>query len=154
MKFGITCGVAIVLLANIAVADLQGPQVTSGELLDSTDSSTKPASNEETTADVNVEDSNETQNNQRKSAKYIDDQMTAAKNAAQIASAIQPADGESKNKLLQFAIFERLWNEEVVRKKLQEQIETIEAKREPIETVDPTQEEIEGCKFKKLKEFF
>ncbi|GBP96281.1 Protein sel-1 homolog 1 [Eumeta japonica] len=72
--------------------------------------------------------------------------MTAAKKAAQVIGSMQATeDGESKNKLLQFAIFERLWSEEVVRKKLQEQIETIESKREPIEVIDPTQEQIEAA---------
>ncbi|XP_023309351.2 protein sel-1 homolog 1 [Lucilia cuprina] len=146
MKLSLITAVAIILLAGFVVAELQGPQVTSGEakdILETTESPTKPtSSNEEADAE---EDSNEAPNNQRKAAKYIDDQMTAAKKAAQIAATMQPGEGgDGKNKLLQLAIFERLWNEEMVRKKLQEQIETIEAKREPVEAVDPTQEEIEA----------
>ncbi|XP_065371573.1 protein sel-1 homolog 1 [Calliphora vicina] len=159
MKFTLIAGVAFLLLMQFVVADLLGPQVTSGEIkdiLDTTDTSTKPTSHEESNTDATGEDSNEAPNNQRKASKYIDDQMTAAKTAAQIASTMQPAEGgEGKNKLLQFAIFERLWNEEVVRKKLQEQIETIEAKKEPIEVVDPTPEQIEAqSMFEKGMEIF
>lgn len=149
MKFSLIGAVAFLLLMQLVLADLQGPQVTSGESKDTStntpESTTKTATSQE---EGNVEVSggeDDMTNNQRKASKYIDDQMTAAKTAAQIAAAMQqPEGGESKNKLLQFAIFERLWNEEVVRKKLQEQIETIESKREPIEVVDPTPEQIEG----------
>ena len=140
-------GVAVLLLAQLVVAELQGPQVTVPEIEDSPDTSetkTKTVTGEtDSNAESNVmEDSSEVQSNERKASKYIDDQMTAARIAAGIAATIQPE--EPKNKVLQFAIFERLRNEEMVRKKLEQQIEELEAKEKPAEIVDPTPAEIEG----------
>lgn len=128
-------------------AELQGPEVVlsvaTGETdnVETSSSSTSnlPASDVEPSTD----DSSDVPSTQRKASKYIDDQMAAAKTAAQLTATMQPTEaGDGKNKLLQFAIFERLWNEEVVRKKLQEQIETIESQREPTNIIDPTPEQV------------
>ncbi|XP_061392292.1 protein sel-1 homolog 1 [Musca vetustissima] len=106
------------------------------------DSSSASKSDRETSD--NDETTNEIPSNLRKAAKYIDDQMEAAKTAAQIAANIQGTEADGKNKLLKFAIFERLWSEEVVRKKLQEEIELLEAKQQPQEIIDPTPEQVEA----------
>lgn len=156
MKFGlIAIGILLLVQSSqwtTANAQLQGPQVAISTATGETDnvetsastSSNLPATDVEPSAD----DSSDVPSTQRKASKYIDDQLTAAKTAAQIAATMQPAEaGDGKNKLLQFAIFERLWNEEVVRKKLQEQIETIESQREPANVIDPTPEQIIGMCF-------
>lgn len=130
-------------------AELQGPQVVAEKLTSTSNekssSSSLNAQNQENDENAgNEEVAKDIPSNQRKAAKYIDDQMEAAKAAAQIAANIQGAEADGKNKLLKFAIFERLWSEEVVRKKLQEEIELLEAKQEPQEVIDPTPEQIEG----------
>lgn len=160
MKFGLTA-FAVLLLATTnhwttVTAQVQGPQViiinnvAENENVDIPAPTASTTNTPATDLDSSTEGSStDVPSNQRKAAKYIDDQMAAAKTAAQIASTMQPADtGDGKSKLLQFAIFERLWSEEVVRKKLQEQIEAIESKREPVEIIDPTTEQIEGKYFK------
>lgn len=130
-------------------AELQGPQVVAEKLTSTSNekssSSSLNAQNQENDEnDGNEEVAKDIPSNQRKAAKYIDDQMEAAKAAAQIAANIQGAEADGKNKLLKFAIFERLWSDEVVRKKLQEEIELLEAKQEPQEVIDPTPEQVEG----------
>ncbi|GBP96277.1 Protein sel-1 homolog 1 [Eumeta japonica] len=61
-------GVTILLLIGIALADLQGPQVTNNEskdTLDSTGSSAKTESKLESHTEVSAEDTDETTNNQQ-----------------------------------------------------------------------------------------
>lgn len=147
--------VAILLLVQLVVADLQGPQVTVAEIkenLDVSEKKTKIITDEsDSSVETNaVDDPNEVPSNERKAAKYIDDQMTAARIAAGIAATIQPE--EPKNKVLQFAIFERLRNEEMIRKKLEQEIEELESKKEPAEIVEESPAEIEGIEVMKYKD--
>lgn len=146
MKFGLVALGALLLVQSLVCAELQGPRVTapadnaaSKEQAEGSHESTK----EGTAAVEEVEDDIRS-SNQRKAAKYIDDQMETAKAAAQIAANIQATEVDGKNKLLKLAIFERLWSDELVRKKLQEEIDVIEAQRVPQEVIDPTPEQIEG----------
>lgn len=63
------------------------------------------------------------------------------------------AELASRTKLIQQALFERLLNDNLLKQKLMEQIEAIESKRELVELVDPTPEQIEGRPVLRLKKF-
>lgn len=160
MKLGLIAIAAILLIVQTsqwvtATAELQGPEVVSPSV-DATeksssnkdkedgDSSSTNKLDRETPESVGRGEASDVPSNLRKASKYIDDQMEAAKAAAQIAANIQGSEADGKNKLLKFAIFERLWSEEVVRKKLQEEILLLEARQQPQEVLDPTPEQVEG----------
>uniref|UniRef100_T1PCQ8 Sel1 repeat protein n=1 Tax=Musca domestica TaxID=7370 RepID=T1PCQ8_MUSDO len=160
MKLGLIAIAAILLIVQTsqwetATAELQGPEVVSPSV-DATeksssnkdkedgDSSSTNKLDRETPESVGRGEASDVPSNLRKASKYIDGQMEAAKAAAQIAANIQGSEADGKNKLLKFAIFERLWSEEVVRKKLQEEILLLEARQQPQEVLDPTPEQVEA----------
>ncbi|XP_013116479.1 protein sel-1 homolog 1 [Stomoxys calcitrans] len=154
MKFGLLAiGILLVVVqstqwVNVCAA-LQGPQVppnkatSAGKEQTEEDGSNTSRQTESTAESTGSEEGGyEIRSNQRKASKYFDNQIAAK--AAQIAENIQGAEADGKNKLLKFAIFERLWIEEVVRKKLQAEIELLEARQEPQQVLDPTPEQIEA----------
>lgn len=150
-KFIILYCVAILLLVRITVGDLQGPQVTNNEAKDIPDSSTKTSSKEENHAEVNEEDSTESADSEHVIS--LDKFITAVQKTKMFGDSVQTIEErDGKKMLLQLAIFERLKGEElIVRKKLLEQMIKMESKRrEKVEPIDPTQEEIEGKFFQNI----
>ncbi|XP_053945464.1 protein sel-1 homolog 1 [Anastrepha ludens] len=142
------------LIFHIATAELQGPLPTSKDVATQgsthKETTTAPtASNSEaiTKSDEGTADLTEssTSSNERKANKYVSENALPTDSTTTVAplSAFEEEIGQ-RSKLLQQALIERLWNENMERFKLKEQIEAIEANREAPEAVDPTPKEIEA----------
>uniref|UniRef100_A0A1A9X2D5 Protein sel-1 homolog 1 n=1 Tax=Glossina brevipalpis TaxID=37001 RepID=A0A1A9X2D5_9MUSC len=150
MNLGIIA-VALALLSHswlTVTADLRGPEVTAPATNKDNEQVSNTVTQEETTTskelEVDTDTSTELPTSERKTAKYIVDQMSAASTAHQGGASLPAELGSSGANLLKAAIFEQLWNEKLVRQKLQDEIEAIEARREPQEVIDPTPGQIEA----------
>uniref|UniRef100_A0A1A9ZMA9 Protein sel-1 homolog 1 n=1 Tax=Glossina pallidipes TaxID=7398 RepID=A0A1A9ZMA9_GLOPL len=151
MNLGIIA-IALSLLSQtclMVTADLRGPDVAApATSKDDDEQSLSTASREEVTttkeSETDDQTSTELPTNERKTAKYLADHMSAGAATHQAGASLQAELGSSGAKLLKDAIFEQLWNEKLIRQKLQDEIEAIEARREPQEIIDPTPEQIEA----------
>ncbi|XP_037948535.1 protein sel-1 homolog 1 [Teleopsis dalmanni] len=76
-----------------------------------------------------------TESSIRKSAPFLADKID--KNALDTSM-------EEVSKALKAALFERVWNENLMRQKLTDQIKTIESRKEIVDPIDPTPEQIEA----------
>lgn len=150
MKLVLLLFTSLLLLqcSPILLAELQGPQLTSATPNPTTDEPVSANEDKQLQSSKNSiehtendEAKDDGKGNVRKASNYIADQVnTPTVKITQIVPNILGAKPNNLHSML----FERWLNGKVIRQKLQEQIDEITSKREPIQTVDPTPEEIEG----------
>ncbi|XP_017471962.1 PREDICTED: protein sel-1 homolog 1 [Rhagoletis zephyria] len=146
-----------ILIFHLGTGELQGPLSTSKDVAAQETSpkgqSTLPETGAESGGNAAAVTESNTSDNERKSDKYISEKTPSESPVVQAPgttvvpmSAFEVEFGQ-RSKILQQALFERLWNEKLVREKLKEQIEAIEARREAPDVVDPTPKQIEAQTF-------
>ncbi|CAD6995149.1 unnamed protein product [Ceratitis capitata] len=149
----------LLLVLDVTLAELQGPlsptkdaalQNSAQQATAATTTTAEPESAAESIEAPADSAEGNAGSNERKASKYVtENELPSDASIETSSSTVAPkttlaTEFGQRSKILQQAVFERLWNEKLVRDKLKEEIESIELRREATGAAELTPKEIEA----------